>query len=1062
LLALLFHTVAAAQTGTGTESASESGTGELHLIVFAADNTTLQGAVVTLPDGSTVVSDADGAVTAELAPGEHVLQLTAEEGSTPQPLPGVIVAAGETTQVIATLAEDGSIGTLDVMAPDMEAIEARQEAEAQAPTGPPGTLTGRVFSAEGGEPVAGARIYVAGQSVEATTDADGRFSMQVPEGTHSLSVIHTKYSTQTVDSVEVVAEQTTDMPIELTPAALELEDFVVTAPHIEGGVANLLDERRSSAQVSDSIGAEDIARMPASDAAGAAQRVVGATIVGGRFVFVRGLGERYSNALLNGAPLPSPEPDRATVPLDLFPAQILASLDISKTFTPDVPGDFAGGSVRIVTKDAPEEPVFAVSLSGTYNTQSTFADVYGQDSSSTDWLGFDDGKRALSPEIPDDYQLSLGNERPDGELVLRDQLNAQAPNINTPMSPKRTTLPPNLSGSVVGGQGWDIGEDSRAGVLASLIYRRSFSYRREFIRVYQALVGEEGPVELQEWVKFDDVRTAVDGVRWGAFVSGNLELSSDHKISLLGMRSQLADTTTRAFLDGFSGNTQTDISSTRLQFVSRSLTFGQLQGDHLLDDLNGAQVEWLLSLATADRDEPDTRDIVFEREAQNRQEQDWAFLVGTDSGRHFFSQQSELSKVAGLDWTQPLTDEDAETAVRAKAGGLVSLKDRSFESRRFNLTPPPRAPSDPLICGREYDPIQCPENLLVSENIPEVLSLAEGTRPGDAYEAGLDVLAGYLMGDVAIGEQWRFVAGARVEDTTQEILPFDQFSGERDEDDSNSLESTDVLPSASVMFSPLEKVNLRAAVTKTLARPQLRELAPFAFSDFFGGAQQSGNPDLKLTSILNADLRAEYYPSTREVLAASVFFKDFTDPIEPVFIPSSTTNVLTYRNAQGAQLWGLELEARKTLDFISEELENFTVIGSLMLADSQIRVVQTGNEFLTNTERPLVQQAPYVINASIDYENSDRLQFRLLYNVSGPQLVQVGTDGLDDAYLHPRHLVDLTASQGFGDHWKAKLTIQNLLNAEYLITQGEDERSDNVRNRYREGISIGVGVGYSH
>ena len=1047
------------QTESQTESGAETRAGELHVVVFAADHSALAGALVTLPDGSQHATDADGGLRVALVAGEHRLQIT-PPGGAPQPVDGVVLVSGETTDVIVTLAADGTIASADRMAPNAEAREQPAAQSAAEPVGPPGVIAGRVFSSEGGSPVPEARVYVAGQAIDATTDAGGRFTLQVPEGTHKLSVIHTKFSPQTVDTVKVMAEQTTEIAVELTPAALELEDFVVTAPHIEGGVASMLEDRRNNAMVSDSIGAEEIARMPASDAAAAAQRVVGATIVGGRFVFVRGLGERYSNALLNGAPLPSPEPDRATVPLDLFPAQILASLDISKTFTPDVPGDFAGGSVRIVTREAPEQPLFAASLSGTYNSESTFSEVFGQPSGSTDFLGFDDGDRALSSEVPDDYQLTLGVERPDGEIVLRDELDGQAGNLNTPMSVERTTNAPNLSGSLAAGNGWDVGEDSRAGVLASLVYRRKFSARRELIREYQASNAIE--TGLQPWVTFDDVRTATAGVRWGAFASAMLELGDHHRFNLLGMRSQLADATTRVFLEGRNENTSLDVAANRLEFVSKALSFGQLQGTHTFEPLNAAELRWLVSLAAAEREEPDTRDIVYQNDVVEGEEPIWFFLDGTDSGRHFFSEQDEQSRAAGLDWTQPITDGDG-FATKLKLGGLVSLKDRAFNSRRFNLEPARGAPSDALICGGTYDPILCPDQLLVDENIPEVLTLDEGTRPGDTYDALLDVYAGYLMGDVALGEQWRLVAGARVEDTTQEIEPFDQFSGEVNDDAKNALSSTDVLPSASLVYSPLDDVNLRAAVTRTLARPQLRELAPFAFSDFFGGAQQSGNPDLKLTSIINADLRGEYYPSTREVLAVSLFYKDFTDPIEPVFVPSSTTNVLTYRNALGASLWGVEVEARKSLEFVAKALEGFTVIGSVMLADSSISVEQTGDEdFLTNTERPLVQAAPYVMNASLDYESASRTQLRLLYNVSGPKLVEVGTDGLDDAYEHPRHLLDFTASQGLGEHFKLKLTVQNLLNSEFLVTVGKRERSFNVRRRYKDGVSAGVGISYSH
>jgi TonB-dependent receptor len=545
-------------------------------------------------------------------------------------------------------------------------------------------------------------------------------------------------------------------------------------------------------------------------------------------------------------------------------------------------------------------------------------------------------------------------------------------------------------------------------------------------------------------------------VRWGAFASSVLELSKAHKLTLVGMRSQLADARTNVF-DGFNANTMASIAGTRMEFVSRALSLGQLQGTHELPALNDAVLDWRVSLALAERDEPDTRDVVFQR---NELDSPWSYLDGTESGRHFFSGQNEDSKTVGFDWTQPLTKGDVAT--KLKAGTLVTLKDREFRARRFAFRHRSRGEQQGFVCGDRYDPIACPRDVFVDEAIGPSLRLEEGTRPGDAYDASLHIYAGYLMGELALGESWRFLGGARIEATEQTIGPFDPFSGMADESQSNRLVNQDVLPSASIVYSPIEDFNIRAAVTRTLARPQLRELAPFAFSDYFGGAQQSGNPDLVLTGILNADLRFEYFPTPREVLALSVFAKDFTDPIEPVLVPASTTNVLTYRNAQGALLYGAELEARKTLDFVAESLEDFTLIASLMLADSNIRVTQTGDDFLTNTERPLVHAAPYVVNAAIDYEDENRTQVRVLYNVSGPRLVEVGTNGLDDAYAHPVHQVDVSASQGLGEHFRLRLTIQNLLDAEVLVTQGRDDKGYNLVSRFKEGVSASIGLAYTH
>jgi hypothetical protein len=338
-----------------------------------------------------------------------------------------------------------------------------------------GSVAGEVRASDG-SPVAGAAVYPEGVPIDATTDARGRFALTLPSGSHRLTVIHGNYRTGTA-MVEVASDKSATVRVVLAEAQRDADDFIVTAAFIQGGVASLLEQRRNRAAVSDAVSAEDIARMPTSNAAGAAQRVVGANIVDGRFVYVRGLGERYTNALLNGMPLPSPEPDRSTVPLDLFPAQILESLDISKTFTPDVPGDFAGGSVRIVTRKVPEKPMFSVSLSSSLNSESTFVEGYGQRAGSTDSLGFDDGDRQLSEEVPRDYALSLGARKPDGEQVLSEELEAQGQNLNSTMSVERDTNLPNVSASAAAGNGWRLGNGMRFGALGSLTYSHVQSSR---------------------------------------------------------------------------------------------------------------------------------------------------------------------------------------------------------------------------------------------------------------------------------------------------------------------------------------------------------------------------------------------------------------------------------------------------------------------------------------------------------------------------------------------------------------------------------------------------------
>jgi outer membrane receptor protein involved in Fe transport len=319
------------------------------------------------------------------------------------------------------------------------------------------------------------------------------------------------------------------------------------------------------------------------------------------------------------------------------------------------------------------------------------------------------------------------------------------------------------------------------------------------------------------------------------------------------------------------------------------------------------------------------------------------------------------------------------------------------------------------------------------------------------------------MAEIGLTSELRVVVGERLEVTRQSLDPSDPL-GICDEATCKSanLESTDQLPALGIVYSATQQTKLRASVTRTLARPQLRELAPFTYTDYFGGRQVFGKPELKLTHITNGDLRFEYFPTLKEVLAFSFFAKDFEDPIEPVVRPQSTSQLQTFQNSPGARLIGIELEARKQLGFLASALEDFTVIGNLTLARSRIQIEQTDRGFITNLSRSLANQAPYVINLALDYEADFGLGARVLYNVSGARIVEVGADGLDDAYEHPRHLIDISVSQSLGEHFQVKATAENVLNSEVLITQGPEARDDNITRQYAEGVAFSVGASYTY
>ncbi|RYZ06943.1 MAG: TonB-dependent receptor [Myxococcales bacterium] len=923
-------------------------------------------------------------------------------------------------------------------------LAAEDAAGAAALTKPPakgkGAIVGVVKDAVEHETTPEAQITVVGTKYKTIADFDGRYRLELPPGTYTLRIYVELHKPSVVKGVEVKADTLDRFDIDVVPDESSVDTVEIVTEADKSSVEGLLLTRQRSASVGDGVGRSEISKTPAGNAAQAAQRVVGATIVGNRFVYVRGLGERYTNALLNGTPLPSPEPDRAAIPLDLFPSLILENINIVKTFTPDMPADFAGGSVRIETRELPSKPLFQLSMSMGIDTNSTFRDRLAQRGSNTDWLGYDSGLRGYPKGFPS-YVLAKG-PKPGGGMVTDDDVLSAARQLNSSMHPLVKNTAPNYSLGVVAGRGWSFGDGQRIGALASLNYGRSFQAVETHIAQYQpdVIVNPDGSrTRTVSPTLLVDGKRGIDKVTWGSLGSVSYWPTQDHRFTLLGMHTQLADATAQV-LQGIYASRGAQVATTNLRYVSRALNVLQLRGEDDFRKLNRAELRWYASYSVAARDEPNTRDTAYQFNADTVS---WNSISTPENGSHFFAKQTEKTKGAGLDWSQPLLTDPED--LKLKVGGLLSSKDRDFAGRRFSFGKVRGAPNDAFFCsGAEYD-INCPVDLYQYGNVGTILALTENTKPEDAYTAKQNIYAGYAMLDALPLKDLRVVGGVRVEKTKQDMNPYSQFAGGMAPPGAK-IDSTDWLPALSLTYSATKKTKMRAAMSRTLARPQTRELAPFVFADFFGSYPIAGNPQLKLTYIQNIDLRFEAFPTPAEVLAFSIFAKSFDDPIEPYVFPSGTPGLISYQNAKGAKLIGLELEGRKNLSFLHENLKPFSVITNLTLTHSRIEL--DPNQTLqnsTNRSRAMVNQAPYVINVALDYAGEELgLDARLLYNVVGKRIVQVGTGGLDDTYAQPQHTVDATVSKKLGKNFQVKFLAANILNVKWRETVGKTYRDDRV------------------
>lgn len=907
-----------------------------------------------------------------------------------------------------------------------------------------GVVWGTVKDTKFNEGVIDANVQVVGRKEKTFADVNGGYRLELPPGKYSLRVSFELHQPARVDEVVVKAGAVDRIDFNLVPDETSVEEVVVEDEADLTSTEGQNLGRKRSAVVGDGVGRAEIARTPDRNAAEAAQRVVGATIVDGRFVFVRGLGERYTNALLNGSPLPSTEPDRNTVPLDLFPSLVLESLTIVKQFTPDMPADFAGGSVRVATREFPKQPLFQLSVSGGYNTEGTFRSRPTYYGSSREWLGFDGGRRALPEGIPNRKLTASGTPAAEQE--------AYAHRLNSAMGTQREVSPPNFGASVVAGNAYKLGSDSKVGGMVALTYGRSYQLRQLTARRFYSAPLPDGSPTLLVGDEFRG-QQGIDTARWGLFGSAALESTKNHTFRLVVLRSQAGEDQTTDLEGSYRGSPEV-YHTDHLEYVTRSLSFLQLGGSHRFPKQRDLEIEWHTSAALADRDQPDTRDTRYLRTARDGVA-GWSF-VPDSSGLHHYLAQQDRTFTGGLDITQPLiTTEPHRTSL--KVGTLITSRRREFNARRFQLEPSrePDAVYDALsFCpGAAWDP-GCPNRLFRQEGIgPGRLQLDEWTLRFDQYETGLDVYSVYGMIDAKPLEKLRATAGVRTEITYQAFSGFDPFDRAGTEKRSN-IYRADYLPALSLVYAASTKVNARLGLSQTLARPQLRELSPALSTNYSGDLPVQGNPELTLTKITNADARIEYFPTLKEVLAFSFFYKRFKDPIEEII---GGTGFLGFANAPKADLYGIELEGRKTLDILAPPLNDFTLIANLTVVKSQ---VELGDSQLnaTSAKRPLSYQSPYVVNLALDYEYAPaKFDVRILYNVFGPRITVVGANDLPDTYELPRHQLDVTAAKGFGKHFQIKLQGQNLLAAPIVFAY-RDQDAYRLVNR-ADGSSVYQSLG---
>jgi outer membrane receptor protein involved in Fe transport len=988
-------------------------------------------------------TDADGSWRGAVAPGRK--RLSVYENALALASLSIRTHPGEVAQYIITLSGADRRATVSIESSHGEAqqpmAEAGQGAQASDTAQGSGRLVGRVVSTENGAPVTGARIFVSGTPVEARTDEEGRFSVEVPVGEYAVSVLHSEFATRTVDNVAIQRDGETRRDFELPPAGLELAEYVVVEPYIQGSVTSVIAEQRDTSGVVNVIGTEQFSRAGDGDAGSALARVTGLTLVGGEFIYVRGLGERYSSTLLNGANVPSPDPTRKVVPLDLFPTGVIESIRVQKSYSPDMPGDFGGGAVEIRTQGIPEEDFLSLSFSAGYRQGTTFEDGLTYEGGDRDYLGMDDGTRELPAPIGDLFEdggsfTGQSTFNPDG--LTDEELETLGESLPNIYEVDRKSVGPDLGLSVEGGKLFQFSDDWTAGVTTSVMWSDAYQTRTEqrqsFIPLGDGSLRPNDDYEIERSTR---------SIELSGFLTAGLQYTEDHRIDLTSML--LRQTEDETYIqEGYNLDEDGIIRITELEWEERELLSHQIRGEHTFAPLADLMLEWDYASSRARRDVPDQRRYRYDPDGDDG----FIFSRRSDNIVRRFSELTDDATDYGMDLTLPFENSWLSGNLAVGARRLDKTRDSSI--RRLQYDGINRIPFD---VRRNENPEVIFDPDLIG---PNGLEIKDSTRETDNYTALLEVDARYLNVDLTFFERLRLTAGQRVEDWNQNVTTF-QLLNPTATPVVAELEAKDRLPAYSATWYLTENQQIRASYAETIVRPDFKELSPAPFTDPILNREVIGNADLIPSDIEHLDLRWEYYPEPSELISLGVFYKSIANPIE-VTVEAGVEQRLSFANADEAENYGFELEWRKSLGFFGDTFgleaiwDRLYVAGNYSWIESEIFIEDLG--ILTNETRPLQGQSPYVANFQLGYDDESRdLSATLLFNMVGERIVEVGVLGAPDKYEQPTPDLDFVFQWRWMDLFDMKAEFGNLLDSEFEVRQGEE-----ITQRYKRGREFSLGL----
>lgn len=898
-----------------------------------------------------------------------------------------------------------------------------------------GKISGKVTDSKSGETLIGLTVKITGATLGASTDIEGRYTLSnLNPGKYSLSFSYIGYQNKNITEIEVAAGKITTLDVIMQEAnSLALEEVVITATVRQESISALYAQQKNSISISSGITSELIRRTPDRSTSEVLKRVSGASIQENKFVIIRGLADRYNSSILNNAVLPSSEPDRKAFSFDIIPANLIDRIVVNKTASADLPGDFAGGVIQVITRDVPEENFLNASVSFGYNNQATFQDFTSNARNKFDFLGFDDGSRKLPSGFPGSFQAYNPLSNAD-KAKFSTQVKNSYPEVTQMALPTQNH-------QLTWGRKKELKSGASFGNVISLSYRNAQNMAIAERKDYE-FSGDPFYEYSENISKYSSNLGALANF---AYIKGGNKLAFKN-IYNRTFEDNYTDRT------GFTTDNIQDVRLNNSDLTTKSLINSQLEGDHQLGKKQ-VKLTWNLNYARVERDQPDQRSMDYRRSLGSQE----PFRIIDRNTRRLFSDLEEDTYGAQAAVSIPVKMFSQQSTF--KIGALKQLKQRDFNARIFNYLFVGPSVFEKSYTGLPKDQIFAPGN--INEN---GFVLTEFTNNTDSYNANSDLNAGFLLLDNKLGEKFRVSYGARFEQFAQTLNAID-FSGQAI---AAKQDNFDVLPSANLTYSLNAKSNIRLSGSQTVSRPEFRELALFNYYDFISQTSVTGNPYLKRAKIFNGDIRYELYPSASETFTVSAFYKNFNDPIEQRVNSNSTPVVrgINYLNANQATSLGIELDFRKKLDFLGDKawLDNLTAFANASYIDS--KVLGEG------IDRPLQGQSPYLINAGLQYFSpKTAITFTSVYNRIGQRIFLVGYQGYPDIYENARDVLDFQISKRvLKSQAEIKLNIGDILNQNTVFYQNnvgatkmayEGDGIDRLINSYRLGSNVSLSFSYN-